>query len=1374
MARPPVTVAAVAGADRDVTRAFLALLADTLAPGDQVVVCGDPAHDPAAAGSWRVKGRRKLGRPPVPPAVHDVVVVLDERSVPVGPWLAPLVGALDDPATHAAAARTNIAAGDELLVGVPYRPQETALHRKLVRTRAATRHREVTAVRCLAGPSLALRRATLEAAGGVGSLRGPDPIAALARRVAGAGGRMVVAEGSYLHHGGGPAPWGATDLTGPLPLLSACLITKDEHDNLPRCLASIEGLVDEVVVYDTGSTDDTVAIARAAGATVAEGHWDGDFSRARNEALARCRGQWILWVDADEAVRCDDPQGTRRMLAALSSDVESIAVMIDHLRGNRASTAFTLPSTRLFRRAHGHWIGKIHEQVAARAGSPDLSRVSVAGIRITHWGFLVATVVGRDKGRRNLRSALHDLTADGELEWGARLLSLGRSYILVGRTEEGLELTRSALAASTNPSVRRLAQRSIVRSLLALGRPEEALGEVRHLRDMLDVPLLADTLEGEALLAARRYEEALAALARVGDGVDDAGEAFTSHGVAADKAVALAALGRHSEAADVLLDALRGVGGMDVHVGTLVDQLDRAGRPLTELVRAVPSDGAVAFLGQLGTLDPSVADRLLEAWHAEAPSAAVLATAAYVATGFPVERLVTWSERLRTAGLGRACPLVATVADEGRAAAERLVGAALAVEPFGDARGRQAFGGLCLQLAEVDRPGVRRRLAANSPSVLDAFDALSDLPPTEIAAFPEPLPEDPEHGALAGRAVLVVDERTASLRALAVACALRRHGHQVTLAHPQPVAGTTALLAPLGIEVRGWQRPGGRDGRDRRPAAAAALYAERPYDVVVTSTDDAQVLTELRRVLPGAHLVLDVDYGSVPEGLAGQVDLVLAADPAVPAEHAVATLCPVSAPSVFTAPAGAPEPLRYGACVVGDFRTASGDELARLGRIAGALAGRLGDLPVAVVGDDPDGRVAALLPGTLALGPLADPLPWLRTTRLVLVATGAGAAHWLAAAALCGTPALVVPADDGSLDQVAPAVAALADPAQPDLWQRFAPQVVDHSDPLGTDPLDRLPAPWRRGRGVPPARGVTVVRRGYPPDLSPTEERLVVELTWPYGGIPLEWLGALRDVADAVGVPSSWARDHAMASGTVPSVQVLPTAVDAELFSPHGEYRPLPTGKGTKLLFVGQATDRDGIDALLECYLTSFGSGDDVCLVVHLVGDGDPEWLDVRQVARAGGERPEILLVDGPLGAGDRAALLRACDVLVDCRRAVAEMEPVLEAMATGLPVVTLDQGPSRDLCDHRTGWLVQCREVAVDTADLGVTPSPHGIWQLEPDRHSLAVALRQAVGAPHDRLLKGLAARDRATTRSATSPTVVAPGTLGRPSDQDPALTRR
>src|SRR4051794_30917732 len=105
------------------------------------------------------------------------------------------------------------------------------------------------------------------------------------------------------------------------PLLSACLIVKDEEDLLPECLASLAGAVDEIVVYDTGSADRTIEIAEAAGAVVLRGYWDDDFSRARNAALDACTGRWILHVDADERLVGDGPALRRRLANASGGEL---------------------------------------------------------------------------------------------------------------------------------------------------------------------------------------------------------------------------------------------------------------------------------------------------------------------------------------------------------------------------------------------------------------------------------------------------------------------------------------------------------------------------------------------------------------------------------------------------------------------------------------------------------------------------------------------------------------------------------------------------------------------------------------------------------------------------------------------------------------------------------------------------------------------------------------------------------------------------------------------------------------------------------------------------------------------------------------------
>jgi glycosyltransferase involved in cell wall biosynthesis len=83
------------------------------------------------------------------------------------------------------------------------------------------------------------------------------------------------------------------------PTISATMIVRDEHDFLDGCLTSLAGFADEVVVVDTGSVDDTVAIAERHGARVSHLAWTGNFAVARNHALTLATGDWRLSIDAD-------------------------------------------------------------------------------------------------------------------------------------------------------------------------------------------------------------------------------------------------------------------------------------------------------------------------------------------------------------------------------------------------------------------------------------------------------------------------------------------------------------------------------------------------------------------------------------------------------------------------------------------------------------------------------------------------------------------------------------------------------------------------------------------------------------------------------------------------------------------------------------------------------------------------------------------------------------------------------------------------------------------------------------------------------------------------------------------------------------------
>ena len=145
----------------------------------------------------------------------------------------------------------------------------------------------------------------------------------------------------------------------PVADLSLCMIVRNEAKHLEACLASARPWVGEIVVVDTGSSDDSRAIASRWGARLFEAPWRDDFSLARNRSLQEARCPWILVLDADERLEVDDPCWSRPLLAAP-----------EHLLG------FRLPITlhpdwtptevlRLFRnRADLRYSGVIHEQLS--------------------------------------------------------------------------------------------------------------------------------------------------------------------------------------------------------------------------------------------------------------------------------------------------------------------------------------------------------------------------------------------------------------------------------------------------------------------------------------------------------------------------------------------------------------------------------------------------------------------------------------------------------------------------------------------------------------------------------------------------------------------------------------------------------------------------------------------------------------------------------------------------------------------------------------------------------------------------------------------------------------------------------------------------
>ncbi len=95
-------------------------------------------------------------------------------------------------------------------------------------------------------------------------------------------------------------------LTDLQPTISLCMIVKNEEQWLQQCLDSVKGLVSEMIIIDTGSTDNTKGIAKKNGAKVYDFTWKDDFAAARNFSISKATCDWILWIDADETISKKD------------------------------------------------------------------------------------------------------------------------------------------------------------------------------------------------------------------------------------------------------------------------------------------------------------------------------------------------------------------------------------------------------------------------------------------------------------------------------------------------------------------------------------------------------------------------------------------------------------------------------------------------------------------------------------------------------------------------------------------------------------------------------------------------------------------------------------------------------------------------------------------------------------------------------------------------------------------------------------------------------------------------------------------------------------------------------------------------------------
>ncbi|AEG17015.1 glycosyl transferase family 2 [Desulfofundulus kuznetsovii DSM 6115] len=253
------------------------------------------------------------------------------------------------------------------------------------------------------------------------------------------------------------------------PTVALAMIVRNEEANLAACLDSVKGAVDEIVIVDTGSTDRTVEIARRYTGKVYRYPWHGDFSAARNYALARTKSDWILSLDADEEL--DTSPGDLRSLINNNSGYEAFFLPLHNRTTENPGDYNRFFVLRLFRNKAGYrFQGVIHEQVV-------ISRPEAVG---TAQGPVIwhRPLSKRERNRKRgrnlalLRQAVAADPANPFLQY-----YLGVEWLGLGKAERALPYLQEALKQLTDGHIlfRAPAIRLVIACLRALGNLDEAI-----------------------------------------------------------------------------------------------------------------------------------------------------------------------------------------------------------------------------------------------------------------------------------------------------------------------------------------------------------------------------------------------------------------------------------------------------------------------------------------------------------------------------------------------------------------------------------------------------------------------------------------------------------------------------------------------------------------------------------------------------------------------------------------------------------------------------------------------------------------------------------------------------------------------------------
>jgi tetratricopeptide (TPR) repeat protein len=254
----------------------------------------------------------------------------------------------------------------------------------------------------------------------------------------------------------------------------ACLIVKDEEKALGRCLESLHGVVDQIVVVDTGSNDGTIELARRHGARVAEFEWCEDFSAARNFALSLATANWILSIDADEEVGAETKNALDRAVIRPQFGGFDIEI-VNYLGAGVDGDQFRHCPTRLFRNLPGvQFSGRVHEQINPSLVELGLPWARLEGASILHHGYRPEVMDEKGKIDRTIDLLEKEVKDDpgNSFQW----FNLANAYLVAKRPKDATSAAQESVRLlNSNSGFGIQAYSVLIQSLQATARFEEGL-----------------------------------------------------------------------------------------------------------------------------------------------------------------------------------------------------------------------------------------------------------------------------------------------------------------------------------------------------------------------------------------------------------------------------------------------------------------------------------------------------------------------------------------------------------------------------------------------------------------------------------------------------------------------------------------------------------------------------------------------------------------------------------------------------------------------------------------------------------------------------------------------------------------------------------